>query len=199
MVLDFVPSWTKEGVISPVNDDGASGSVSRERSPYEVTFKSFASHFATSQERKAILKGFLSFRRKIYSVGIVSGFQWVDGSFVENVEQLESRSPGDVDVVTFFDLPNQTVWEKFKENFAEFFHPENSKKKFLVDAYYVQLNDRDPYSLVRDAAYWYSMWAHRRSRQWKGFLQIPLSQEEDRQIAEDVFLFERCAGREGEL
>ena len=35
-------------------------------------------------------------------IGIGSGFQWLDGSFLENVEMTEKRDPGDLDLVTFF-------------------------------------------------------------------------------------------------
>ncbi|WP_426763559.1 DUF6932 family protein [Hafnia paralvei] len=34
-------------------------------------------------------------------MGLAEGFQWVDGSFTENVELIERRTPNDVDVVIF--------------------------------------------------------------------------------------------------
>ncbi|WP_414651656.1 DUF6932 family protein [Hafnia paralvei] len=34
-------------------------------------------------------------------MGLAEGFQWVDGSFTENIELIERRTPNDVDVVTF--------------------------------------------------------------------------------------------------
>jgi hypothetical protein len=32
-----------------------------------------------------------------------------------------------------------------------------------------------PENLVQQTSYWYSVWAHRRNHQWKGFLEIDLS------------------------
>ena len=55
----------------------------------------------------AILDGFLRFRELLTQAGFVSGFQWVDGSFLENVEMLENRPPNDLDVVTFYIPPGR--------------------------------------------------------------------------------------------
>lgn len=49
----------------------------------------------------------------------------------------------------------------------------------MVDAYIVELDQVTPCELTFLAAYWYSMWSHRRTQAWKGFLQIELAPTED--------------------
>jgi hypothetical protein len=56
--------------------------------------------FGNSPERIAILDGLLSYRLALTTAGMVDGFQWLDGSFTEDVETLQRRSPNDIDVVT---------------------------------------------------------------------------------------------------
>lgn len=132
--------------------------------------------FSTSPERQAILRGFLTYRQALHQMGINSGFQWLDGSFMENVELLEKRQPRDIDVVTFLYTP---------ENFAPsagdltVFDKSFAKSQYKVDAYLVELNEISPAQLVEQSAYWYSVWSHRRNHVWKGFLQIDLHPAED--------------------
>jgi len=74
------------------------------RSPYVVGLLDVVERFATTPERIRILDGLLRFRADLHQTGIVSGFQWLDGSFMEQVEILEHRPPRDLDVVNFLDL-----------------------------------------------------------------------------------------------
>ena len=98
-----IPSWNKYGVLPPIDEnDPASFSG---RSPYDVSITDFILRFNTSKDRYTILNGFLRFRSALHSIGLVSGFQWLNGSFVEDIESIESRSPGDIDIVTFYELP----------------------------------------------------------------------------------------------
>lgn len=62
-------------------------------------------HFATSLERVAILRGLLSYRRELRLIGVVDGWQWMDGSFVENVEALRNRAPADMILSRFLVCP----------------------------------------------------------------------------------------------
>ena len=73
-----------------------------EVSPYICDIMEFCRHFSTSRERISIMIGFVNFRLKMINHGIIHGFQWIDGSFTENVEIREGRAPHDIDVVTFF-------------------------------------------------------------------------------------------------
>lgn len=159
--------WNIHGVIPPVTDD-----TSPERSPYEVDMLEFTKMFALSDERIAILRNFLYYRKFLYELGITSGFQWVDGSFTEDVETLRSRPPNDIDVVSFIAITApETLLDKSFDTYI--------RQQYQVDGYFVDLND-DPQELVRWTAYWYSMWSHQRdTKVWKGFFQIPLSEKDD--------------------
>ena len=82
---------------------------------------------------------------------------------------LEKRQPRDIDVVTFLHTP---------ENFApvdtdlNVFDNSFAKSQYQVDAYVVELDELSSTQLVKQSAYWYSVWSHRRNQVWKGFLQI---------------------------
>jgi len=170
-----IPAWTTEGVLPPVDPLSP---TSTKRSPYAVGLADLVPHFNTSPARAAILRGFLDHRRALHALGLVQGFQWLDGSFVENVEALETRSPRDIDVTTFFVLPERDTQEGLAQRDPTPFLPHLAKDAFHVDPYFVRLDAR-PVALVRLSAYWYSVWSHRRDQQWKGFLQVDLSPDED--------------------
>jgi hypothetical protein len=80
-----------------------------------------------------------------------------------------------VDVVTFVAVP-----ETFQpdEQGKQIFDHDWVKQRFIVDSHVVDL-DLPPDELVALSTYWYSLWSHRRSQLWKGYLQIALSPDED--------------------
>lgn len=119
------------------------------------------------------MNGLLRLRLHFHSLGLNQGFQWIDGSFLEDIENHEDRSPRDVDVVTFVvPVENLTEHPEFPDNVDHGW----LKQHFLVDHYFVELN-LPPHQLVDQAAYWYSLWSHRRTLQWKGFLQVDLAEQ----------------------
>jgi hypothetical protein len=171
-----IPDWLPTGVLPPINPLSP---TTTDRSPYTVTLTDLVLRFNTSPKRRTILTGFLKFREALHGLGVKSGFQWLDGSFLENIETTEARPPCDIDVVTFFYLPSGvTQMELFQRNEA-LFRPSQTKQNFNVDAYFVSLDTANPEPLVAQATYWYSMWSHRRSGEWKGYLQIDLGSAED--------------------
>lgn len=177
MITVAIPNWNLQGVLPPFN---TLTPTSTDRSPYTVTLTDFVLRFGTTPKRQSILTGFLEFRSVLHSVGLTTGFQWVNGSFLENIETIENRHPADIDLVTFFHLPiGQTQTSLHKNNQSLFSHSLN-KQNFHVDAYFITLNNNTPESLIGNSTYWYSMWSHRRNEQWKGYLQIDLSPEDDR-------------------
>lgn len=145
------------------------------RSPYPIDICCFVERFATTPERKAIVKGFLEYRDLLYKQTITEGFQWADGSFLENIEVLEQRNPQDVDVVTFFRLPTG----KSQADLSSILDSVAVKKRYHVDGYYVELGKPMDDWNVKHISYWYSMWSHRRDSRWKGFVQIPLNRQAD--------------------
>jgi len=176
---DAIPLWNADGVLPPCDMDDP---ISDYRSPYSVSLTDCILRFGTTQARRAILDGFMEFRSALHSVSLTKGFQWIDGSFLENVEEIEKRDPHDIDLVTFYCLPDGITEVDLVAKAPHLFNPEKTKEDFHVDAYFVRLNTEDPELLVDQVAYWYSIWSHRRGGLWKGFLQIDLSSNGD-QIA----------------
>ena len=132
--------------------------------------------FAISPERCKILKGFLGYRSALHSMGFEQGFQWLDGSFAENVELLELRAPKDIDLVSFVHTPANYSLSAAQLNVLDH---DYAKATYLVDSYLVEINLLPLDKLVSQSTYWYSMWSHRRNQDWKGYLQVDLSSGED--------------------
>lgn len=101
------------------------------------------------------------------------GVSWRD------IETLEARDPVDLDVVTFFKLPDGQTQRTLADSHPELFDHATTKSLYHVDAYFVPLDDNRAEHLVERSAYWYSLWSHRRNGQWKGYLQIDLSSTDD--------------------
>ena len=180
MPLVNIPSWNARGVIPPVNMLVA---TSAERSPYKVSLLEVIQEFGTTPERRCILDGFLRYRAALHAVGMMSGFQWLDGSFFENIELIEARPPSDMDVVSFFMLaPGQTQLTMLTMNPTLFPTDEVGHKAvkvaYMVDGF-MQGLQAAPHRLVSSATYWYSMWSHRRDLSWKGYVEVDMSPEHD--------------------
>ncbi len=170
-----IPYWNACGVFPPID---ASAPTSPERSPYSVSLIDIVMRFSTTTERRSVLTGFLNYRAALHGFGLTEGFQWLDGSFFEDIEAIEQRAPHDMDVVSFYDTPdNFTITDEQ----AQLFDQAAAKVRFRVDAYVVELNKVTPRELVFWSAYWYSMWSHRRNQVWKGFLKVELAPTEDAQ------------------
>lgn len=178
MIAGILPQWNNAGVLPPVRP-GTPGS-SDDRSPYQIPLLMFLDRFATSPERRMILDGFLRFRKKLHTAGIISGFQWVDGSFLEQIEVLENRSPRDLDVVTFFDIPAGENQRSLFQKTGDLFNRTYLKESCAVDGYFYVLGKPADGPQIKNISYWYSMWSHRRDNGlWKGFVQIDLSPSQD--------------------
>lgn len=177
MMNASLPHWSNAGVLPPVRPNSPGHSA--ERSPYTVSLSVFVERFSSSPERIKILQGFLQFRARLHEVGLVSGFQWLDGSFMEHVELLESRPPNDIDVVTFFELPAGETQTSLMQRDTGLFTQELLKNIYFVDGYFAQLGQPTDRLQVKNIAYWYSMWSHRRNGVWKGFVQVDLDPTED--------------------
>ena len=173
MTIVSIPEWNTVGLLPPINQ---ANPISPERSPYNVALLDVIMRFATSPERRQVLLGFLDYRAALHGMGLVNGFQWLDGSFTEQVETLERRPPRDIDVVTFVHTPDD--FDPSDEQIGVLDH-DAAKARFLVDSYFVEINQEPPEVLVERSAYWYSMWSHRRNQAWKGYLQVDLNPEHD--------------------
>lgn len=168
-----IPPWNPRGLLPPNDPLDPTGA---DRSPYPVSLLDVVMRFSTSADRRAILHGFLDFRAALHRMGLISGFQWLDGSFMEDIELLERRPPEDIDVVTFIDAPAAFVPAP-PDDAALRRH--TAKSRFKVDSFLVELDATPPRDLTLLSAYWYSVWSHRRTAEWKGFLQLDLAPHED--------------------
>lgn len=183
----MIPSFNSGGVLPPYIGSTPAG-TSANSSPYECSASEFVNHFNTSPERFKILSGFLQFRQDLLNNGIVSGFQWIDGSFTENVES-KGRPPNDIDLVTFLHRPKK-VWDELqwnhfvKQHQNGIFNQTLNKKTYKCDTFFVDM-DIQPDSIVKQTAYWMGLFSHQRTTfQWKGMLSINL--ESDDNIAMEV-------------
>ena len=165
------------GVIPPIRPGEPGHSL--DRSPYEVTLQAVIDRFATTAQRATILEGLLRYRAALHAAGAVSGFQWLDGSFLEHIEDTENRPPNDIDVVTFFRLPPGVSQATFFGTILPLIDSDQTKPLFSVDAYGQVLGEEMTGPRVRQVAYWYSMWSHRRDDTWKGYVQVDLDPIED--------------------
>ncbi|WP_246316267.1 DUF6932 family protein [Tepidicella baoligensis] len=172
-----IPAWNSAGVLPPIRPN-MPGSTP-DRSPYVVDLAVLFDRFATSPERMAILDGLLRFRADLHVAGITSGFQWLDGSFLEQVEALEGRPPRDMDVVTFYELPSGLDQRALLQKHADKFNHPRIKTSYNIDAYFMMLGDPLNAAFVQEISYWYSMWSHRREGLWKGFVQVDLDPSQD--------------------
>ena len=176
--LNTIPDWNYEGVLSARKGDDPVAGI---RSPYAVSLVDLVERFGSTPQRRLLLQGLLDFRAELHEAGLVQGFQWVNGSFMENVEQNDNRPPNDIDLVTFFHVPQGYTNETLAQAFPYIFGSVDLKEKFSVDAYFVALDQTTQESIIESSIYWYSLWSHTRGGIWKGYLQIDLNNSDDQQ------------------
>ena len=143
-------------------------------SPYQCSSLELCERFATSSNRIEILKGFLNFRGELTKHGLTTGFQWLDGSFLEDVETRESRPPNDLDAVTVYWGYDLDFQRGLVSGFPEFADSRLSKQNFLLDHYPFNAG-RSAEFAVNYSRYWVQLFSHNRESVWKGMLQILLN------------------------
>ena len=169
-----IPDWDIHGVLPPIRP-GQDG-TSPDRSPYHSSMHGLCLRFGLTKERRDILRGLIALREALRSTGLGDGFQWIDGSFAEDVETTRGRPPGDIDVVTFVALGDAARQGQLVAAHPELFHSQLAKQRYLVDHYFFATDVGFDAQQANWVAYWYSMWSHRRDdRRWKGFIELPLS------------------------
>ena len=104
----------------------------------------------------------------------MSGYQWVAGSMLEDIETMEGREPNDIDVMTFLAKPDTpSDLAQLKQSQPHLFVRDQSKQRYQVDP--IALPLRSPAStIVPTVRYYYALYTHRRGRVWKGILQVEL-------------------------
>jgi hypothetical protein len=172
-----IPDWNTSGIIPPIRP-GEPGH-SPQRSPYKATLLEVIDRFGTSSARLSILEGYLDHRAALNGVGLSTGVQWLNGSFVEDKEAREGVSPTDVDVVTFALLPPGKTQADVNALNPQIFNHAHVKATYKVDGYFQFLGKPSDERLVRQTSYWNSMWSHTRHQEWKGFLEVDLDHTHD--------------------
>lgn len=170
-----IPAFTISGVLPPFL--GPDATVGALMCPYETTLVKIASTLCNSDQRKEIFRGLLAYREKLSSIGFTSGFQWLSGSFMEDIETSAKRPPNDIDVVTFTTRPASIVtaadWQTFAAANPDELDPQRAKAKYKCDAYFVDVRFGPKYT-VDQTRYWFGLFSHRRDGVWKGMVQVPL-------------------------
>ena len=179
----MIPAFNISNVLPPFCGDDPTSSSNV--SPYEVSMSDLVNRFGTTPQRIEILKGLIKYRARLAELNITSGFQLIDGSFVENCEALRGRAPSDVDIVTFAYRPEGQL-QNIVQNNLDIFDPNQSKITFKCDAYFVDLN-KAPDLIATDSFYWFGLFSHQRATSlWKGMLKIPLISDDDQVRLPDV-------------
>lgn len=172
----MIPDFNHSHVLPPFLGDSPTQSAPG-TSPYATTAAELVHRLGTSTERRHLLRGLFAYRQALHDLGFVSGLQWLDGSFVEDVEAHQNRAPNDIDVVTFASTPpgfDPAKVLQLAEDHPDVFVPMKARERFCCDAYFVRLDGR-PERLLARAAYYHGLFSHRRGDQvWKGMLALPL-------------------------
>lgn len=133
------------------------------------------SRFGTTRRRQQILVGWLDHRERLRRCGLRNGFQWLDGSFVEE------KIPADIDVVIFSRRPAQVrgpdgVRRMMGAN-PDTFNRNTVKAELSVDPFFIDM-DGTKNGLVDLTRYFYGLFSHRRGDDlWKGMVKVSLGNQ----------------------
>jgi hypothetical protein len=171
MEVCLFPNFNHSGVIPPF----LTSPTQRDGSPYQTDLVTIVSQLGQTPERRTLIAGLLDYRDSLRAIGITSGFQLIDGSFTEDCESINGRSPGDIDLVTYAYLPvAPTQVSMFLQNNLALFHPTLAKQNYHCEAFFIDMA-KNAELLVDDTLYWNGLFSHQRSTfMWKGMLRVPL-------------------------
>ena len=177
----YIPTFTISGVLPPFLGP-TPAAASALMSPYPTSLVKIIERFGKSPARVRILQGLMAYRKALASIGLTDGFQWLGGSFLEDIERLERRDPRDLDITTFCRRPplyrDDQGWENFAKQHIDLFWPRSTRITYRCHCSFVDL-DTTPDNIVSHTRYWFGLFSHRRSGVWKGMLQIPLAPSQD--------------------
>lgn len=176
-----IPDFTIDGVLPPYVGARGPGDERSLMSPFEVTPLEVVTRFGTTSARMQILEGWLEHRARIRNCGFVSGFQWLDGSFVED------KIPADIDVVTFLRRPAKVngpdaVVRLMRAN-PNVFSRQQVKAELRVDSFWVDMDGTKP-MVVDLTRYFCGLFSHRRGDGlWKGMLKVSIDADSEREAS----------------
>jgi len=175
----LIPSFNASGVLPPFT--GPTPVDRAVTSPFNATMTEVVQRFGTTEPRIEILQGLLNYRKELRSIGVISGFQWLDGSFIEDVEKVRGIPPKDIDLVTFGPRPvvDYSSFMNLMDLRKDLFDPREAKKAYRADAYFMDTL-KPAHILVPDAAYFFGLFSHQRNTAlWKGMLVVNLASDDD--------------------
>jgi len=166
-----IPPFTIDGILPPFQGSDPGGDRAL-MSPYIVTAVEVTDSFGTTRVRQTILKRWLEHRSALRAAGIVRGFQWLDGSF------LEDKEPNDLDLITFVYRPQTLLaiqnWQPFLMARPELFERTTVKRRFNLDAFFIDMNGARE-AILSSSRYFLQLFSHQRHTfLWKGMLQVGL-------------------------
>jgi hypothetical protein len=180
-----LPSFDLRGLLPPFVGADA---TTADRSPYWATMPELVGAFGTTPHRRQLLRNLIAYRALLAQEGYLGGIQFIDGSFVENVEAL-NRNPSDIDVFSILNVPPRYLtdpgaWQATGLPFwnAEVANRDLNKQRFNLDTYAVLFEERQvqPMNLISDIIYWYGLFSHQRDTfAWKGFAGLALDPAAD--------------------
>lgn len=161
-----IPGFTIDGVLPPFVGPDGPGGAPEDLSPYSTTASEVVTNFGTTVVRREILEGWLSHRTGLRAIGFDRGFQWLDGSFVENKE------PGDLDIIAFLFRPpgirDRDMLARLLQGNIGLFGRTQVKATYRLDFFPIDLNGTAE-AIVNLTRYWLSLFSHRRQDNlWKG-------------------------------
>jgi len=175
--MPLPPAFTIDGVLPPFTGPQGPGDDPAFMSPYIVTASEVVSRLGTDENRRGILVGWLKHRAALRSLGFVRGFQWLDGSFLEN------KVPQDLDTVTFLHRPSgiqdgADLLQLMRAS-PHLFIRDAVKSAYKLDAFFIDLQG-NPETLVSISRYFLGLFSHQRDTfLWKGMAQVRLEDPVD--------------------
>ncbi|MCW0983509.1 hypothetical protein OK142_22020 [Agrobacterium sp. BT-220-3] len=144
--------------------------------------------FGTTPHRRGLLRNLISYRQLLAQDGYDTGVQFIDGSFVENVEMVGNRDPGDIDVFSLVKIPEKyladfSLWENHGASFwaEEIVNRGRNKARFSLDTFANIIDDAVPvFDAMSLIMYWYGLFSHQRDTfHWKGFVALDINSAGD--------------------
>lgn len=176
-----LPAFDLRGLLPPFIGADA---TTQDRSPYWTSIQDLAGALGTTPHRRQLLRNLIAYRGLLASDGYIGGIQFIDGSFVENVEMFAKREPSDIDVFSVLNVPlkyraDPSIWPSSGLPFwqTEIVDRDRNKLRFSLDTYAVLFEElqAQPMALISNIIYWYGLFSHQRDTfAWKGFAGLVL-------------------------
>lgn len=179
----MIPAFGLNGVLPPYV--GVTPTDFNGVSPYRAEMSEIVKVLATTPERVKLCKGLIAHRKALRGLGVVTGVQWINGSFCENVESTRGSAPKDIDVVTLMRRPAgyesvpPLAWGLFCQQHLRLFDSQATKHHYSCEVFFIDLH-QPALAVIAQVTYWFGLFTHQKATHlWKGILQVSLSSDDD--------------------